>query len=107
MVKLTPHRFEEAHDDPAPAPNCWDCGKPRDHRVHTVHVGDVTVILGEPPDGNPYRGRSLIGKERHHALLLFRDARPTAKQYTLWHAPCHGGARRITRAQVDWETSGV
>jgi hypothetical protein len=30
----TPHRFEEAHDDPAPAPICWSCLKPRDARVH-------------------------------------------------------------------------
>lgn len=29
-----PHRFEEAHDDPAPASVCWYCYKPRDAKVH-------------------------------------------------------------------------
>jgi hypothetical protein len=32
----TPHRFEEAHDSPAPAPSCWACLKPRDAKVHQV-----------------------------------------------------------------------
>ncbi len=28
------HRFEEAHDDPAPASLCWNCLLPRDAKVH-------------------------------------------------------------------------
>lgn len=106
MPPLKPHRFEEAHDDPAPAPKCWDCLKPRDHRIHTVHVGDVAVIEGEPPDGNPYRGRSLIGIDRRLALVSFKSRGSSAGR-TFWYVPCHGGARRITRRQVDWETSGL
>lgn len=29
-----PHTFEEAHDDPAPASICWECARPRNHKVH-------------------------------------------------------------------------
>lgn len=35
-----PHRFEEAHDDPAPAPNCWTCGKGRADAIHTSSGSD-------------------------------------------------------------------
>jgi len=32
--RIKPHPFEEAHDDPAPAPICWYCLKGRTAKVH-------------------------------------------------------------------------
>lgn len=77
-------------------------------RAHAalVHIGDVLVREGEPQDGNPYRGASLIGPERVAALTAFKHGGDTSG-YSLWHAPAHGGARRITSDQVDWDSSGV
>jgi hypothetical protein len=70
------------------------------------HIGDVTVICGEPPNGNPYKGISLMGKERVDALNKFmRDI--SQPEFTFWYAPCCGGAERCTRDQVNWETSGI
>jgi hypothetical protein len=79
------------------------------HDVHKVHIGDVLVHLGEPPDGNPYHGQSLMGDERVTALYLFKhkQMKKATKFYTLWYAPASGGARRITAEEVDWESSGV
>ena len=72
----------------------------------TIHVGDVSVIQGEPPDGNPYRGKSLMGLERAEALRKFMRNIPQAK-LTFWYAPCSGGAKRITKDEVNWGSSGV
>jgi hypothetical protein len=69
-------------------------------------IGEVGVHLGEPPDGNPYRRNSLIGDERVEALRRFKYGEDTSA-YTFWYMPCHGGARRITRDEVNWETSRV
>lgn len=33
--KYPRHRFEEAHDDPAPARLCWTCLWTRKNRIHT------------------------------------------------------------------------
>lgn len=32
--RIKPHRFEEAHDDPAGSDTCWDCLEPRTSKVH-------------------------------------------------------------------------
>jgi hypothetical protein len=70
------------------------------------HIGDVVVIRGEPPEGNPYRGESLCGPFRKTALSAFKAGHSTP-ELSFWYAPSFGGARRIGRADVDWETSGV
>jgi hypothetical protein len=34
--KLKPHPFEEAHDNPTPAPNCWYCLRTRTAKIHAA-----------------------------------------------------------------------
>jgi hypothetical protein len=69
------------------------------------HIGDVVVCRGDPPRGNPYLA-SLLGEPRVRALRAFkRDG--VADGYTFWFAPSRGGARAITRDEVDWEGSAV
>lgn len=71
-----------------------------------MSIGDVAVHLGMPPQGNPYRGESLIGPPRRKALALFKSGE--TGPYTFWFAPCSGGARRLTDpAEVNWKTSGL
>lgn len=76
--------------------------------VSKVHIGDVAVCQGEPPGGNPY-GTSLCGPIRKDALRAFKNGETKGfiEQFTFWHAPCVGGAKKITREEIDWETSGV
>lgn len=73
-------------------------------------VGDVSVIRGEPPDGNPYRahgtGQALAFSARVYALWLFCNGKDTS-EYTLWYAPSCGGAKRITAADVNWGASTI
>lgn len=76
-------------------------------------IGDVIVWRGEPPDGNPYYRRafatgpfSLMGDERAAALAKFALDVDTS-EYTFWHAPFSGGARKISAAEVNWESSGL
>lgn len=72
-------------------------------------IGNVAVWRGEPPDGNPYirhKGNDLLlgvtGDERVEALRRFRDGEDTS-EYTFWHAPVGGGARRISSPdEIDW-----
>ena len=66
-------------------------------------IGDISVHRGEPPEGNPYRKESLCGPERANALHDFHERKPTP-DYTFWVAPCHGGAKRATWDDVNWET---
>jgi hypothetical protein len=70
------------------------------------YVGDVQVIRGEPPEGNPYRGNSLIGADRRDALRKFAMGLDTSG-YTFWYAPCSGGAKRCAKDEVDWESSSI
>jgi hypothetical protein len=72
----------------------------------TYHVGNVLVIRGEPPEVNPYRGDDLYGPKRHEALRKFMLGVPQP-ELTFWYAHCSGGAKRCTRDEVNWETSGV
>ena len=76
-------------------------------------IGDVTVFLGMPENGNPYRGYSAIGFERHAALVAFRDqVRVTdykehgslvLAHFSFWYAPCTGGAKRILDpSKINW-----
>lgn len=59
-------------------------------------IGDILVWKGEPPGGNPYRGRgSLGGEERSRALGRFLRGKST-EGYTFWFGPACGGARRLT-----------
>ena len=69
------------------------------------NVADVLVHVGEPPDGNPYHG-SLVGDVRKKALRSFM-ANGDALGFTFWFGPACGGARKITRDEVDWRTSGL
>jgi hypothetical protein len=81
-----------------------------------IHVGDVAVIRGEPRDGNPYRGESILGNERAAALYSWRDPlsnnvvwdeegsrsrhiKPLT-DYTFWYAPSFGGAERLKRTDA-------
>jgi len=70
----------------------------------TYQIGDVLVIRGEPT--NPYREDSLSGPPRHEALRKFMLGVPQP-ELTFWYAHCSGGAKRCTRDEVNWETSGV
>jgi hypothetical protein len=70
-----------------------------------AHIGDVVVHHGEPPNSNPYHGNGLMGPERRAALAAFK--RGENGEHTFWYAPCGGGARRITKEEVNWKTSGV
>lgn len=57
-------------------------------------IGDVAIHDGEPPDGNPYKGTGITGAKRERLLDAFRDGNDVGNA-TFWHAPGHGGARRI------------
>lgn len=71
-------------------------------------IGDVLVHLGEPEDGNPYRGASLMGPLRVLALRAFLEGDPLAAQFTYWYGPASGGARRLEDPDgVRWDTSGI
>jgi hypothetical protein len=72
-----------------------------------IYIGDLAVFEGEPPDGNPYRGESVMGYDRLDALKAFKAGTPPAG-ITYWFTPNCGGARRVTDpAEVDWASSGV
>lgn len=74
-------------------------------------IGNTVVHRGEPPRSNPYCGRGrrdgeplthVSGDERVEALRAFRDT-GEAPDYTFWHAPAVGGARRIEQpTEIDW-----
>lgn len=72
-------------------------------------IGDVAVIVGEPPrdrcgNANPYLGASLLGPLRERLLVALRDGGDTSG-YTFWYAPAYGGAYRIESVEdVNWET---
>lgn len=72
-------------------------------RARLATIGDVIVV----PKGtaNPYRN-GVQGDERIDALRRFKAGQPLPA-YDVWFAPWAGPARRITRADVDWETSGL
>lgn len=44
---IPPHRFEEAHDEPAPAPSCWECGQPRNHAIHRASAPSFVVACAQ------------------------------------------------------------
>lgn len=71
-----------------------------------IHIGEVKVVVGDPPNNNPYSGMGLIGIERRRALSVFKSGCVSAN-YTFWYAPAAGGARLIASDEVDWESSGV
>lgn len=65
-------------------------------------IGDVTVVVGRPPQENPYRGEGLMGPEREEALVRYRDGGDTTA-WSFWYAPAGGGARELDSPdQVDW-----
>lgn len=69
------------------------------------HVGDV-IPRGDFVT-NPYSGGyGPVGETRRELLVKFKAGEPTPG-WNWWYAPAHGGAHRITRDDVDWETSGV
>jgi len=68
-----------------------------------IHIGDVAVHRGMPPDGNPYRQGSLMGDERAAALYAWRDGEPT-DGFTFWYAPFDGGAYQLfDSSRVRWD----
>lgn len=67
-----------------------------------AHIGDVISIA---EGKNPYTG-GLMGNERRESLRKFKYGEPTPG-LAFWYAPWSGGARLITRDEVDWESSGV
>lgn len=85
-----------------------------------VTIGEVSVWLGEPPNGNPYKfydsvigKHSLMGDERAAALYAWRDGAEWVKwgernevlltEYTFWWVPYNGGAQRlVSSSQVKW-----
>jgi hypothetical protein len=79
-----PHRFEEARDDPAPAPNCWECRKPRDHKIHRLpgarRIGRK-VAGPRPSDVLPFPKPRREKKTKHgrrpreHEFMAFCHAR--------------------------------
>lgn len=70
------------------------------------HIGQVGVVKKDPPNGNPYRGDSLIGPPRREALRKFKHGEPTP-DLEFWYQPSSGGAKRITSDDVDWNTSSI
>jgi len=93
---------------------CWECDK-------FVHVGDVCVWRGEPPNNNPH-GPSLMGNEREAALRSFVD--PMANnvvwdedgrrrqivpltEYTFWHVPCTGPTHKWTSREIHVESTKI
>lgn len=66
-------------------------------------IGDVLVV----PAGSesPY-GRSVLGEERFQLLARFYLGTLPA-EWEVWGAPMHGGARRIARDEVRWDTSRI
>ena len=69
-------------------------------------IGNVSVVKANPPNGNPYRGESLIGTPRKDALRKFKAGEPQP-EYEFWYAPCCGGAKPCTRDDVNWATSSL
>ena len=72
-----------------------------------AHIGDVILAL-EHLD-NPYhaKGDLAVMGELRKALLRSFALGESTPGYRVWFAPAHGGARLITRDEVNWETSGL
>lgn len=64
-----------------------------------IHIGDVYTFAAAPESDNPYRGGYLVGDERVASLHAVKDG---SEDYDVWYAPAGGGARRITRDEIDW-----
>lgn len=64
-----------------------------------IHIGDVYTFVGKPENDNPYRGGYLGGDERVESLHAVKNG---SEDFDVWYAPAGGGARRITRDEVDW-----
>lgn len=60
-------------------------------RAH-VSIGDISAHRGAV--ANPYRGSSLMGRERSEALGRFLRGLPTPG-YTFWFSPACGGAKAL------------
>lgn len=71
-----------------------------------VSIGNVAVTDDQTVNPYKYRGPLYSGDARVAALRSFKHGEPTDGM-VLWEAPASGGARRITAADVAWETSGI
>ena len=70
------------------------------------NVGDVLVHKGNPPEGDPYKGKSVMFSERVEALRKFKHGEDVG-DLTFWYAPWLGGAGVCTREEVNWGTSNI
>jgi hypothetical protein len=68
-----------------------------------IMIGDVLICPAE--QANPYHG-SLLGAKRKEALRAFK-AGVLSADYAAWYGPSHGGARKVTADEIDWERSGL
>lgn len=66
-----------------------------------LHIGDVYVTPSDCVNPYTYDGPWKRGEQRVLALMVFQHGGLTTGMQ-LWHAPMHGGARRITADEVDW-----
>lgn len=65
-----------------------------------IQIGDVYTFTDKPEADNPYRGGYyLLGAERVASLHAVKDG---SSDFDVWYAPAGGGARRITRDEIDW-----
>jgi hypothetical protein len=65
-----------------------------------IQIGDVGTFTEPPESGNPYRGGCLTGPEREASLHAVKDG---SQDFDVWYMPAEGGARRITRDEINWE----
>lgn len=78
-----------------------------------IHIGDVRVIEGTPPDNNPYRAQGLMGKDRVEVLQAFAHGivlpGRSWKSHTFWDLRQSMGPNRQIHspAEIDWTTSGI
>lgn len=74
------------------------------HAIRKPSIGNVHVVWGMPPGGNPYRpsANKVGGSHRALALKEFRDG-IADDDYTFWFAPANGGAHQIfSPDEIDW-----
>jgi hypothetical protein len=64
-----------------------------------IEIGDVYTFTAPPEADNPYRGGYLTGDERVASLHAVQDG---SQDFDVWYAPAGGGARRVTRDEINW-----
>lgn len=92
-----PHRFEEAHDDPAPASVCWHCLKPRNAKVHQARAP-----MRRSPDRRVDGKRVRKLPESFHPAFPKPIRKPKAKRWGVSRRKLKKPAPDPQAAKVAW-----